>query len=126
MRTYVYIAAPYMGTGTHGHQSYFAIHAHIAAAHAAALAVARLGYGFFCPHTHGAHNEVIAPDLPAAYWYELDLHFLRACDAMLVLPGESWGVAQERAQAHVWDIPVYESIDELLRGQPPHTEGTTR
>jgi len=108
-----------MGTATHDHYGYFAIHANIAAAHMAALAVARLGYGFFCPHTHSAHNEVIAPDLAADYWYELDLHFLRVCHAMLVLPGTSRGVEKERAQAQAWGIPVYESLEALLAHDPP-------
>ncbi len=118
-RTYVYIAGPYMGTHTHDHHSYFAISQNIANAHEASLQLARAGYGFFCPHTHSAHNEVIAPDLPPTYWYELDMHFLRACDVMLVLPGESRGVKQEIALAEQLGIPVFYDMAYLMRQVPP-------
>lgn len=115
----VYIAGPYMGAHTHDYSSYFRIHENIAKAHEASLAVARLGYGFFCPHTHSAHNEVIAPDLPPEYWYELDLRFLTICDAILVLPGESRGVKREIAEAEAWGIPVFHSLEELARKLHP-------
>lgn len=117
-RTYVYVAGPYTGQHTHDHHSYFAIHQNIANAHEAGLQLARLGYGYFCPHTHSAHNEVIAPDIPFTYWYELDLHFLRACDAMLVLPGESRGVELEKQQCAAWGIPVFSSIEDLAHNLP--------
>lgn len=122
MKTCVYVACPYQGTATHDYHSYFTIHANIARAHEASLALARLGYIFFCPHTHSAHNEMIAPDLPASYWYELDLYFLRTCHAMLVLPGASKGVDREIASAVAWGIPVYTSFDVLVAEIPPRVE----
>lgn len=117
-RPYIYIAAPYQGMDTHDYQSYFSIHTNIARAHEVSITLARLGFGFFCPHTHSAHNEVIAPDIPAAYWYELDLHFLDACDAVLVLPGESRGVQEELRYAERQGIPIYESIEALCAAFP--------
>lgn len=117
-RTYVYVAGPYMGKNTHDHHSYFRIHENIAKAHEAGLTLARHGYGYFCPHTHSAHNEVIAPDLPPEYWYELDMHFLRACDAMLVLPGESRGVAMEIAECERLKKPVYLRLHDLVMQLP--------
>ena len=116
----IYIAGPYMGTRTHDHHAYFAIHANIAKAHEASLTLARLGYGFFAPHVHSAHNEVIAPDIPASYWYALDLHFLPICAAMFVLPGESAGVRKEIAAAQALGLPVYTSLEALLLGTPPN------
>jgi nucleoside 2-deoxyribosyltransferase len=118
-RRYIFLAAPYQGTGTHDHTSYFAIHANISRVHAMALALARLGYGFFAPHVHSAHNEVIAPDVPAAYWYELDLHFLHACDAVLRLPGDSRGADAECREAAKSGIPVYDTLETLVAECPP-------
>jgi len=121
-RRYVYLCGPYLGDNIHhDHRSYFAIHANIARVHETALTLARLSYGFFAPHVHSAHNEVIAPDIPPAYWYELDLHFLHACDAVLVLPGASRGVDQECQQAEAWGIPVYTSLDTLIAECRPCT-----
>src|SRR6267143_1500914 len=122
-RNFIYVAGPYCGPNPHDHRSYFRIHENIMRAHEVALALASLGYGFFCPHTHSSHNEVIVPHLPAAYWYELDNHFLAACDAILVLSGESAGVQAEIALAYSLEIPVFFSIVDLVNAIPPF-EGT--
>ncbi len=117
---YIYIAGPYTGR-THDYQSYFEIHRHITDALEAARELAELGYGFFCPHAHSAHFEVIAPSVKPAYWYELDNHFLEACDAILMLPGwaDSTGAVAEGKLARTKGIPVFYSIDELQRYIPP-------
>lgn len=122
LRSVIYIAGPYMGKHTHDHHSYFAISQNIANAHEASLTLARMGYLFFCPHTHSAHNEVIAPDIPPEYWYELDNYFLDYCDALLVLPGESRGVKAEIALANKLGIPVYTDIETLAKNVPVSVE----
>jgi hypothetical protein len=121
-RNFVYVAGPYMGTHTHDHRSYFRIHENIMRAHEASLALASLGYGFFCPHVHSSHNEVIVPHIPAEYWYELDNHFLKTCDAILVLPGESKGVQAEINLAYSLGIPVFFSMIDLINAIPPFGE----
>ncbi len=92
----LYISGPYIGQ-THDHRSYCQIDAHINQARAAAIWCATNGLHFFCPHLHSAHFEVITPDVPATFWYALDLRFLPLCDGMLLLPGwyESNGARRE-------------------------------
>src|ERR1043166_1646391 len=117
IETYVYIAGPYMGLATHDHHSYFIIDAHIREAQEAALFLAGLGFGLFCPHTHSAHNEVIAPEVPASYWYEIDMHFLEACTCVLRLPGASKGADAEVLRATELGMPVYYNVVDLINGE---------
>lgn len=76
----VYIAGPYRG------RDYLAIDRNIAAAREAAAFLAEHNVGFFCPHLHSSHFEVVTPDVAPEFWLDLDLQFLRACDAMYLLP----------------------------------------
>ena len=46
---------------------------------------------------------------------EIDLAFLEVCDALLRLPGESAGADREEAFAVEHGIPVYYSIEALLK-----------
>lgn len=96
-RTFVYIAGPYSGR-THDWQSYNEIEANIAKARDAAKFCAENGLPFYCPHTNTAHFEVIAPDLPAEYWYAMDNIFLDLSSAVLLVGG--WeGSKGARAEA---------------------------
>lgn len=79
----VFISGPYR------EDSYFDISRNIADAQETAAALARLGIGFFCPHAHSSHFEVIVPKRNQDWWYSLDLRIAEACDAVLFLP--SWG-----------------------------------
>lgn len=116
---YIYIAGRYTGR-THDAESYFEIQHNIAAAAETARKLARLGYGFFCPHQHSAHFGVIAPDIQPDFWYEQDLHFMYDCDALLMLPGweDSKGAKNERAEAMQTGIPVFYNIWELAEKMP--------
>lgn len=102
---------------THDWRGYWEIERNINNALEAFSELAREGIGAFCPHGHSAHFEVIAPDVPPEYWYNLDLHFLKtACDAVLVLPG--WGnSAGSRAEVD-WAIQhglrVFSSLLEVI------------
>ncbi len=125
-RNYVYIAGPYLGNNPHhDHRSYFRIHENIMRVHEVSLALATMNYGFFAPHVHSAHNEVIAPHLPIDYWYDLDNHFLKACDAILVLSGESRGTEAEVLLAYSLEIPVFFSIVDLVNAIPPYKGGAS-
>lgn len=112
---YVYIAGPYRGK-THDFRSYFEINRNIVQAEEAFAALAQAGIGAFCPHTHSAHFEIKAPDAPPEYWYELDVHFLDACDAILMLDRweESTGSKKEREYMLLRNKPVLYSVDEAL------------
>ena len=93
----VFISGPYMGE-THDYRSFCQIDTHINEARKAAAWCAMHGIHFFCPHLHSAHFEVITPDVPAAFWYALDLRFLPLCDGMLLLKGwqRSQGARREK------------------------------
>ena len=108
---FVYIAGPYTGK-THDHCSYWEIDRNINRSLEAMQQLAQVGLGAFSPHGHSAHFEVIAPDVPATYWYELDLHFLKACDGILMLSGweNSKESLKEKARAEELGMPVFYSV----------------
>jgi len=71
-------------------------------------------YGFipFVPHlTHLWH--FLCPH-PVEFWYAYDNTWLKLCDCLLRLPGESSGSDAEVALAEELGIPVYYSIEEVL------------
>ncbi len=120
---YIYIAGPYTGKH-HDHRSYFEIAGNILDAAEMSSKLAKHGYGFFNPHMHSAHFESIVPEVKPPYWYELDMHFLMACDAILMLPswGRSKGARLERDWAVANSMPVFYTFEELLEGMPPREE----
>lgn len=71
----------------------------------------RMGYVPFIPHLtllwHMQH--------PHEYqdWLDYDNEWVKLCDAVLRLPGESFGADGEEQLAQGLDIPVYYSIEEL-------------
>jgi len=50
--------------------------------------------------------DMVSP-APVGRWYERDLHLLERCDALVRIPGESYGADQEVAFAEERDIPVF-------------------
>lgn len=69
------------------------------------------GFVPFCPHW--SHFQHTFSPLPYVDWIEYDLHWLRTCDALLRLPGESAGADGEVAEAKRLGIPVFFSIPSL-------------
>ena len=95
----IYIAAPYAGNTEQN----------VKAACDAADAVSRLGHFPFVPHlTMFWHRS---PKRPYDYWLEQDRVWLRLCDAVLRIGGESPGADAEVAEAEGLGIPVYYSIE---------------
>ncbi len=78
----------------------------------AAERVAMAGHDPFIPHlTHFWH--LVFPH-PYEYWLRLDLAWLKACDALIRLPGESSGADREVVWCETHAYPVYYSVDEFL------------
>jgi hypothetical protein len=101
-KTLVYVAGPY----TCGHPL-----ENTNKAIDAAEQIAALGYVPFIPHlTHfweaRHHHEY-------EFWMQQDLTVLRRCDALLRLPGESRGADREVAEAELFGIKVYYSVDDM-------------
>ena len=100
----VYIAGPY----TKGD-----VAVNVRNAFAAANQLADLGFAPFVPHsTHFWH--LIFPR-PYDFWIELDAEFLPLCQGVLRLPGDSAGADKEVALARERQIPVFFSLDEVVR-----------
>lgn len=102
-RKRIYIAGPY-SRGDVGEN--------IRNALIAAEQLAAQGFVPFIPHlTHLWH--LIFPH-EIEFWYDYDLLWLEVCDALLRLPGESFGADNEIQFAKDFGIPVFYSIKELL------------
>lgn len=98
----VYIAGPY----TKGN-----VEANVGNAIRAGEQVIKLGHTPYVPHlTHFWH--LIYPH-PVDFWYEYDLEFLRFCDCVWRLPGDSVGADNEVLFAEDNHMPIVHSIEEL-------------
>ena len=55
--------------------------------------------------------------LPIEMFYEMSLEWLKVSDAMLVLPytNQHQGVVKEVEMAKIWEIPIFESLQDLTR-----------
>lgn len=71
------------------------------------------GFAPFAPlYSHFQH---MAHPRPYQDWIEIDKIWVLACDCILRLPGESTGADGEVQLAKENNIPVYYSIEELLK-----------
>ena len=67
--------------------------------------------------SHLAHFwHLIAPH-DIEFWYAYDMTWLKECDALIRLPGESLGADKEEAFALLHHYYIYHSIDEVPRRQ---------
>ena len=71
-----------------------------------------LGFVPFVPHLTLLWHMVSPHDVPV--WYEYDYEWLKKCDAVLRLEGESKGAHNEVILAASLDIPVFFSVEELV------------
>lgn len=72
-----------------------------------------LGFAPFLPLL--SHFQHMAHPQPYEKWLQLDMQWLYVCDCVLRLPGESSGADKEVEMAELLDIPVYYSIEELVK-----------
>lgn len=80
----------------------------------AAETLAMWGHTPFIPHlSHPWHT--VAPH-PWGFWMEQDIAWLRVCEAVLRIPGESTGADKETAEAERLSIPVYHSLGAFREG----------
>jgi hypothetical protein len=99
MITRIYIAGPY----TKGD-----VAMNVRAAITAGNYVAHFGHTPFIPHlTHFWH--MMWPHEDVNFWYEQDIVWLRQCEALLRLKGESKGADKEVEIAKEMGIPIYYS-----------------
>jgi len=99
----VYIAGPY----THGGQA-----PNVRAVIAAGDQLRASGFLPFLPHLSHLWELVSPHDYD--YWMSYCLGWLRACDVMLRLPGQSPGADVEEAVARMNEIPVYYDVEMLI------------
>jgi hypothetical protein len=66
----------------------------------------------FLPHLTGFWH-VISPK-PYEKWLELDMAWLRQCDCVIRLPGESSGADGEVAEAKALGLPIFASVPEFI------------
>ena len=101
---YIYVAGPY----TKGDVALNVKHALYAA-----TVLFAMGYMPYVPHlTHFWH--LIYPH-DYEDWMRLDFEWIRRCDALLRLSGESAGADREVAFATELGIPVFYAVEELCR-----------
>jgi len=77
----------------------------------AANELAELGLVPFIPHL--AHFWHLLWPHKINFWYTYDLEWLRACDILLRLPGESVGADEEVTLARQLGMTVYSSVTEI-------------
>ena len=77
------------------------------------------GFWPYVPHLTHFWHFAFPDERPheTSKWMALDKAWLAACDAMLVLPGESKGVEVEKVWARELDIPIFYSIRSLAESQ---------
>jgi hypothetical protein len=77
--------------------------------------LARAGFAVFCPLlTHFWH--IVHPH-PYEFWMKQDLAWLRRCDAMVYVKGESKGVETEKVEARMIGLPIFEWAGKTTIGQ---------
>ena len=106
-KTRVYIAGPY---------SKGDVAVNVRSALAIAERLVDLGYSPYVPHlTHFWH---LTFPRPYAFWLEHDMEWLRVCDAVFRIPGDSSGADGEVREAELLGIPVFYDMDALMRALP--------
>lgn len=102
MKIKTYIAGPY---------SIGDVQANVDRAIDVADQLAELGFAPYVPHL--MHYWHLRHSHGWDFWIAIDTEFLRTCDALLRLPGESKGVMFEAGFATACGIPIFHTIQEV-------------
>lgn len=73
--------------------------------------LARLGFAPYSPLL--SHFQQIVHPLDYETWMAIDLEWLRQCDVVLRLPGESAGADREVTEAETCNIPAFDTTFDL-------------
>lgn len=72
-----------------------------------------LGFAPYCPHlTHFLH---INNPQPYEKWLELDIEYLKICDALIRISGKSSGADKEEDFAKNNKIPIFYNVSDLIK-----------
>lgn len=71
-----------------------------------------MGHTPFIPHLTMLWH-LIAPHSAVDYWYQLDLEWLKKCDALFRFPGKSKGADVEVEFARKLGLPVYFTFEQV-------------
>jgi|SRR2546421_1144483 len=111
-RLKIYVAGPYTPSGTDSHDAARIAHVNTRRAIKAGISIIEKGHIPFIPHlTHFIHLETEDP-LPAKFYYEYDMVWLKYCDALLYL-GPSLGANLELRWAEKNGLKIFRSLDEI-------------
>lgn len=103
MKWFVYVAGPYT-KGDVVLNVQVAIHA--------GEELIKAGHIPYIPHlTHLWH--FVVPH-PPEFWYEYDLYWLKKCDCLVRLPGESKGADNEVIVAKESGLGIYDSVNQCI------------
>ena len=102
---YIYVAGPMTGSGN----PYGNVHDGIVAGQT----LLSVGFIPYVPHLTALWG-IVYPSNTWEQWLRLDEEWLRKCDALLRLPGESKGADREVKFCEEHGIPVRHSIDQLI------------
>ena len=82
-----------------------------------------LAWGFapYVPHLNMIW-DIIFPHTTGT-WYELDNVWLAQCEALIRLPGDSFGADEEVKLARSLGIPVYSSVEDFIREESYQQRG---
>ena len=62
-------------------------------------------------------QHLLVPHYEVSYWYEKDLRWLKECDALLRLEGESFGADEEVKVAENMGIPIFHSLMDIPKAE---------
>lgn len=77
------------------------------------LQIVRLGFAVYLPHLW--HHADIDGIVPSETWMQCDFRWVESCDAVFRIPGISPGADRECELAREKKIPIFTSLEELLR-----------
>lgn len=104
-KKFVYVAGPMASSGDYVENVRIGV--------AAGEGILKHGGIPFVPHL-SALWQFISPHSEYEFWLPMDLAWLSKCDALLRLPGESYGADEEEKFARAVGIPVFYRLTDVI------------